>query len=413
MQLQGFAATAPPPFHPVVWWGVVGTAAVGVVAVGAPIEANISGVPPLVALAATLLQAASLVFVAIAPRSAIGMHLVGVGVNGIAAMKGGAPWPLSVTGIIALSLLFVALALARRGGLAVIGWVAAVVVLAIVVVLSPERWYDLTQPMVDLIVALSVSALAMLAAIAVASQLSTGEQLESVRRDAALEQERRRAADERARIAREMHDVVAHSMSAVAMRATSAPYRLTGLDEPAREEFAAIAAAARSSLAELRQVLSVLRWSDDDPVMAPQPALADLDELVESARGAGLRVTATTLGRLDAVPEVVQLAAYRVVQEALSNAIRHAPGAEVTVEIAADGEELLVLVLDTGVAAGQTLLAERDGGHGLIGMAERVDALGGRLRVGPEPGGGFRVTARLPYARTAPAGPTAESQEAP
>jgi signal transduction histidine kinase len=206
-----------------------------------------------------------------------------------------------------------------------------------------------------------------------------------------LERARRAVLEERARIAREMHDVVAHHMSMIAVRAETAPYRLTGLPEPAREELADIAVAARAALTDMRRLLGALRSEDGTAPTAPQPGLADVPALVETARAAGVDVT---LGwhDLDHVPETVGLAAYRILQEALANAARHAPGGPVTVEGRgfADRLELEVRNKRTGPDAGP------GGGHGLIGMRERAELLGGELTAVPDRFD-FVVTARLPF----------------
>lgn len=209
------------------------------------------------------------------------------------------------------------------------------------------------------------------------------------------EQERAKRAvlEERARIAREMHDVVAHHMSMIAVRAETAPYRVTGLGAAAEEELATIATAARAALTDMRRLLGALRAEDGaESPTAPQPGLADLGALVENAQAAGVDVTLTAEG-LGTVPETVGLAAYRIVQEALANAARHAPGGPVTVEArgVSDRLELTVRNRRTGVSA-------EGGGHGLIGMRERAALLGGELTAGPDRFD-FVVHATLPFER--------------
>jgi signal transduction histidine kinase len=204
-----------------------------------------------------------------------------------------------------------------------------------------------------------------------------------------LERAKRAVLEERARIAREMHDVVAHHMSMIAVRAETAPFRVTGMSEPAQQELAAIATAAREALTEMRRLLGALRAEEDTVRTAPQPGLAGLSELVETARSAGMPVT-LTLPR-GSVPETVGLAAYRIVQEALANAGRHAPGqpASVDVRVLPDAVEISVRNrLVAGVAAGSS-------GHGLVGMRERATLLGGSLTAASDETD-FVVLARLP-----------------
>ncbi|MBF9133960.1 sensor histidine kinase, partial [Plantactinospora sp. S1510] len=183
------------------------------------------------------------------------------------------------------------------------------------------------------------------------SQRALAEQAER----SELEQARRAVLEERTRIAREMHDVVAHHMSMIAVQAETAPYRLTGLAEPARAEFTAIAGSAREALTDMRRLLGVLRSESAAPETAPQPGLADVPELVEAVRRAGMSVTVAsgTPGGADdvsaaaatrQVPEAVGLAGYRIIQEALANAGRHAPGASVRVSLRADDKALTVVV---------------------------------------------------------------------
>ncbi|MFJ9077413.1 sensor histidine kinase [Streptomyces sp. NPDC102278] len=218
------------------------------------------------------------------------------------------------------------------------------------------------------------------------------------------ERARRTLLEERARIARELHDVVAHHMSVITVQADSAPYRLPGMADPVREEFEAIAASARESLGEMRRLLTVLRGNGDGPggERAPQPGIDRLQQLVEATVRAGQPVRLSlAAGAAEAAPPAVDLSAYRIVQEALANVVRHAPGARAHVSVTLHTDELLVLVVN-GPAPGAGPALETSGtGHGLVGMRERVRLTGGTLDTGPLPDGGFRVAARLPLNETA------------
>jgi signal transduction histidine kinase len=223
-----------------------------------------------------------------------------------------------------------------------------------------------------------------------------------------LEQSRRTVLEERTRIARELHDVVAHHMSLIAVQAETAPFRLGELPEPARAEFVGLAAAARDALTDMRRLLGVLRSEDAPPEREPQPDLAAVDHLVTAARRAGVAVhyLPPDAATLDRAPEAVALAGYRIVQEALANASRHAPGAPVTVQVWPGRSELTVRVHNDRADGGSA--EPGDGGHGLTGMRERATALGGELTAGPTADGGFAVTATLPYGGgAAQEGPTA------
>jgi signal transduction histidine kinase len=215
-----------------------------------------------------------------------------------------------------------------------------------------------------------------------------------------LEQARRTVLEERTRIARELHDVVAHHMSLIAVRAETAPYRLSDLPESARTEFGSISDVAREALTEMRRLLGVLRH-DQPTKLAPQSQLADLPALVDATRRAGVSVELSLPPALDQVPSGVGVCAYRIVQESLSNASQHAPGAAVTVSVGHDfGAFLLRVANGPGGPAGPPR-NERGPGHGLTGMRERVALLGGSLSAGPAPDGGFVVSAVLPLGETA------------
>jgi signal transduction histidine kinase len=215
------------------------------------------------------------------------------------------------------------------------------------------------------------------------------------------EQERRHVGEralleERQRIARELHDVVAHHMSVIAIQAEAAPYKVADPPKELAESFGEIRASALTGLTELRRVLGVLR--SDGPQTAPQPGLADLDGLLDSARAGGVTVTLARSGAEAGLPESVDLSAYRIVQEALSNAMRHAPGSRVCVTLGYRADGLTVEVRNTAAPAAGAGSGDEypGGGHGIIGMRERATMLGGTLEAGPAADGGFGVTAFLP-----------------
>jgi signal transduction histidine kinase len=233
------------------------------------------------------------------------------------------------------------------------------------------------------------------------------------------QRERNAVLEERARIAREMHDVIAHHMSMIAVQAETAPYRLAGvpgvpgvqgvpgvpgLPEPVAAEFAALSGAAREALTEMRRLLGVLRSDGDggEAERVPQPRLGDVPELVDSARRAGALITLEMPHDTTGIPPGVGLTAYRILQESLSNAGRHAPGARISVVVEQAHASVLLNIRNEPSAAAQP---RADGtGHGLAGMRERVALLGGELSAGPEPDGGFAVRATLPLTPVAPAG---------
>jgi signal transduction histidine kinase len=206
-------------------------------------------------------------------------------------------------------------------------------------------------------------------------------------------------AEERLRIAQELHDVVAHSMSVIAVQAGVGAHVLDERPDQARAALEAISATSRGTLTELRRLLGVLRDSDGARSHAPAPGLSDLPHLVDEVRTAGVPAALHVEGHPGAVHAGVELSAYRIVQEALTNVIKHAghpTRVDVNVRYAPYG--LSVEVVDDGRGAAQVRNGDSEGsGHGLIGMRERVDVWGGELTVGPAPGGGYRVRAQLPY----------------
>jgi signal transduction histidine kinase len=211
---------------------------------------------------------------------------------------------------------------------------------------------------------------------------------------------RRAVTEERLRLARELHDVVAHAMSVIAVQSGVGAHVADSRPGEVGKALAAIEVTSRAALTELRRLLGVLR-QDGDPQasLAPVPGLANLDVLLAEVAEAGLAVRLRVEGAPAPLPAGVDLSAYRIVQEALTNVIKHAGPAHAQVTIRYRDQEVAVEVIDDG--RGVAAVAGDGGkgtGHGLIGMAERVAAFGGDLEVGPRPGGGFRVAARLPLA---------------
>ncbi|MFI9244989.1 sensor histidine kinase [Streptomyces sp. NPDC053086] len=214
---------------------------------------------------------------------------------------------------------------------------------------------------------------------------------------------RRAVVEERARIAREVHDVVAHTLSVMVIQAGAADDVFTERPEQARQALRAIETGARSALGELRLLLRAFRPEAGEDGTGeqrePGSSLARLDELADTVRATGMTVHVHRDGTTDGLPAAVDLAAYRIVQEALTNTLRHAAGAdEVSVRVTAEEECVKVTVVDNGRTT-QTGSGLSGAGRGLLGMKERVRLVGGSLRAGPLPGGGFEVAARLPVER--------------
>ncbi|MFC6082280.1 sensor histidine kinase [Sphaerisporangium aureirubrum] len=206
-------------------------------------------------------------------------------------------------------------------------------------------------------------------------------------------------AAERARIARELHDVVAHNVSVMIVQADGAGYAIGTDPEQARQALGTISRTGRQALAEMRRLVGMLRQDGQVEDYAPQPGVAQLDDLMAQVRRSGMAVEFCVGGTPIDLPEGEQLVIYRVVQEALTNTLKHGgPGASARVDMSYVGREVLLQVTDDGRGAA----APRSiGGHGLIGMRERVAMYDGSVRATPVPGGGFQVTVRLPVSRAA------------
>ncbi|QIK66681.1 sensor histidine kinase [Nocardioides sp. HDW12B] len=348
------------------------------------------GVPAVTAVASLLLTSS------LALRSTRTEVMAGVAAATIfaQAMLGGRMTSTLSLALASITIVFsVGLLLPRRRALA---WAA---------VLLAASWFDLVAidhddfgVLSDLVfTSVLVVGAPLLAGVTVRELRHRAGELERVNEELRAEREetaRLAALDERARIAREVHDVVAHSVSLMVVQAGAARHLLERDPAQSREALGAVESVGRDALRELRRTLGVLREDHEDAAaLAPQPGLAQLEQLVAGARS-GLDVTLHVdlsdrhlLGAAD-------VTAYRIVQEALTNALKHAPGAHVTVSVTADADGVRLLVEDDG--ATRPVAAATSRGHGLEGMRERVAMHGGRLDARPRPSGGFRVDAHLP-----------------
>jgi len=303
------------------------------------------------------------------------------------------PWPWPVTSVFAQVVVLMIIGLRAPRRMLIELWLLLALISAAAWLAVPDRrdWRGLSTMVV-------VSAIALVLADAWRGRNETGRRLIEQEQISQAERARRVVLEERTRIARELHDVVAHHMSVIAIQAEAAPYRVPDAPSELTASFAGIRANALQALAELRRVLGVLRAERDGEAegaaAAPQPTLDRLGDLVAGVRGAGLAVQTAVSGTPRPLPPGVELSAYRILQEALSNAMRHAPGSDVRVEIAyAPAALRLCVVNGPSRAAASTLPGP---GHGLLGMRERAAMLGGDLTAGPTSAGGYAVTAVLP-----------------
>ena len=370
-------------------WVATSFLAVLLFTVSVPLAATLYGVHLLAAFATSLALAGAIPLAVRFHWIAAGLATAGILAFALlSAQSEGAPWPWPVTTIIGQFALLLVLGLVR------VTWAGMFATwLAGVVVTTPFAFVD-AGAAANQIAAAAITSVAVPIALLITQRRLVTAELFRERAHSASEQERRVLVEERNRIARELHDVVAHGLSIIHVQATSAPYRVEGLSEGAKAEFAEIAASARSAMTEMRQLLGVLRSADAAAETAPQPGLSDLPALVASVERAGVPLTLELGERL---PEggLAATAAYRIVQEALSNVVRHAPGATTHVSVEVLGDDLVVAVENdpTTDAPGPDAAG---GGHGLVGIGERATLLGGHAEYGPRPGGGYRVLATLP-----------------
>ena len=381
------------------WWVVAGGLALIFMPVNAVLSADKFGITPIVAVLAGIVQGAALPLILLRPLVATALQLLAMAVVAVALPADPlSTWPLTVPGLVTM-IAHTALVSARWGWrIATPVWCVNSALIPVVALLDPGG-RSAGDGLLAEVVYPAVSAALGGGIMLFRRWQEVRRELVDARRAVEVEQSQRAVAEERTRIARELHDVVAHGMSVIHMQATSASYRIEDLDPRAEAEFKRIATGARAAMREMRQLLSVLRAEDADAELAPVPNLGRLPDLVASAERAGLPVEMrqSDAVRSAAMPEPVSLAAYRIIQESLSNVIRHAPGARTRIDIDLEGSDLVLSVVNEAAPQpAEPMETSRLTGHGLTGMRERVRQVGGTLETGPRPEGGYRVAARLP-----------------
>ncbi|MFI6207457.1 sensor histidine kinase [Streptomyces sp. NPDC051041] len=310
----------------------------------------------------------------------------------VAFLHGGeGDWPWMPGSFICHLAVLVVVALRTRPRTAAWMWVLTVVYALLTdVVFGGAYYYTNGGPMVV------VSALALLAVAVWHIRREARQEVTAQQTVTEHERSRRTLLEERTTIARELHDVVAHHMSVVAIQAEAAPYRVENPPPELERAFATIRENAVAALTELRRVLGVVRAEDYQAPDAPQPTLADLDGLLANVRDAGLTVEKAVTGAVRELPQGVELSAYRIVQEALSNTLRHAPGARARVEIGYVLGGLGLRVVNDPPPDLALVKPSPGAGHGITGMRERVTMLNGEMTAGPTQDGGYEVTVFLP-----------------
>ncbi len=339
----------------------------------------------------TVIATAPLLVVRRWPLSALGLVLLADATFVVWARL---PWPPTVVAAWLLAIAACPVLLRRPRALVLLAVTEAAVLAAVFVPASvnPRPWDASITEALAVLVAWGGAEAVRSRRESEQGRLLVDEQLRGLHERAAI-------ARGRAEIARELHDVVAHHVSLIAVRAATAPYQLGEVSETTAAAFTEIATEARAALDDLRAVLGVLRADDGHVSQAPQPCLADLPELLQRLRSNGITVAYLERGVRRPLGAATELCCYRVIQEALTNAARHAPGAPVEVTIDYRDAEIAVAITDPGHAPrgiGATISGE---GFGLIGMRERVDALGGVLAATRHQNG-FLVEARVPIPTT-------------
>jgi signal transduction histidine kinase len=245
---------------------------------------------------------------------------------------------------------------------------------------------------------ISVLAVAITVGLGRAARLRVD--LANARAQAVEEVARRQSSEERLRIARELHDIIGHSLGTIAVQAGVGRHLMDTEPEKAAEALDSIAKLSRDSLDEVRSAVAALR--DDEPPYQPTPSLADLPDLIETVRSTGLAVELKLPNDLEAIPRQTGAAVYRITREALTNIVRHAHASHASVQVDHHDGRVEVAIRDDGAGAGNGRRPDSAGGHGIAGMRERAEALGGSLSAGPGTDGGFLVTASLPIGSDRP-----------
>ncbi|MEV0155215.1 sensor histidine kinase [Micromonospora sp. NPDC050686] len=345
---------------------VVLAALVAMVSVPGAAPADRAGT--VLAIGLAVVQASSLLWLRRRPTYALAVAaLAGVGLEALSPQLG---W----LGLVAVPLTYYARLRPPRVSL-----------VALAVLLAPTPWKLVTGGWRDL----------LLAVVGVGLGWAIGE-VQRGHAERVRARRRQVIGRERERISRELHDVVAHHVAVIAVQAAAAEDVFDQRPDQARAALGAIQVAARSALTELRSMLHALAADAGPDPAGPQPGLAQLDALADAVQAVGLRVVVDRQGRTEGLPEGVELSAYRIVQESLTNALKHGRATRAEVHVRYDDGVLRLEVRDDGSAPVRR--AEAGEGHGIVGMRERARLLGGTLDAGPLPAGGFRVAARIPVA---------------
>lgn len=398
-------------------WIVASFAAVVTIAVSWPVLAVLYGLPGSFAMCLALGSAVALILVVRWPYAGVGVQtitavattLLTAGSSGLSWL----PWPWPVMSLIIHAIIVALVALRHSWPQAIMAWAVPLAGVQLTSFLATATSADLDPELRSSeIVSPAVTVGVLVAGLAVRQMIRNKGALREERRTSAQLSAKRQELEERNRIARELHDVVAHSMSVIGVQATTAKYRLPDMAPEVESEFESVAGSSRQALTEMRSLLALLRSTEEGrgAPLVPQPTLADIPALVEATRQSGARIGLRWTPRDDngdptwdtddiAVPVATGLTAYRIVQEALSNAVRHAPGSEVAVGVGVTDSGIRIDVVNGPPQDSVGRPTAAGAGLGLRGLRERVGTLGGTFDASPtaeDAGGGFRVRAELP-----------------
>ncbi|MFF1955566.1 sensor histidine kinase [Streptomyces sp. NPDC058220] len=334
-----------------------------------------------------ILPAVPVLLTLVRPVGAWWLLMIGSGFLGLVS-GGSGGWPWTPSAFAAALFVMTVTAIRTRPRTAAWMWVLTALYGLFAEAVLNRGYFPTTPPL------LFVSALVLLTVTVLHVRRDARQEVAAQQSVTAVERDRRTLLEERTTIARELHDVVAHHMSVVAIQAEAAPYRVENPPPELEQAFVTIRENAVAALTELRRVLGVVRAEDYQAPDAPQPTLAELEGLLGNVRDAGLTVEKTVTGAVRELPQGVELSAYRIVQEALSNALRHAPGSTAKVEISYVLGGLGLRIVNS---APQGLVKPSQGaGHGITGMRERVSMLSGEMTADLLEDGGYEVAAFIP-----------------
>lgn len=383
------------------WVAVIFTAIV-MLAVESSIAVGVHEAPVALAFIVTVIHAGSMPLSMLRPLFGAILSVIACGVLPLLGpYLSGAPWPWMVPMMITQILIILIVGLRAHWGVALAALLGSIAISAAAAVFghiqNPESRSD--SSIVNIVIFSCIAGGFYVAAVIVQQWHLIRSQLLQEQENTAEEHSKRVVVEEKTRIARELHDIVAHSMSIINIQASSAPFRHPNIDSDVVKEFEDISVSARHALTEMRGLLGVLRNDDASQQLAPQPKFSEVEGLVKKAQQAGVNVTMERSGEpLDrSLRDSTGLAGYRIVQEALSNAIRHATDSQIHINIDSGGTALWINVVNTaGNGPSEVAKNEVHRHQGLIGMRERASSVGGELRTGWNRDGGFEVEAVLP-----------------